>query len=150
MQISWTIEGDKQLSRKLIGMSTSVKDFHRPLQKSATMLLGIFSGPVFATEGAIIGEKWQRLSPYTVAQKARSGYGNKGILEASGRMKRSFRAIVSSEQAVLHNEADYFKYHQSNKPRRHLPRRVMMKLNQSSKEMIVKYFQQYIREIATT
>lgn len=147
MEIGWTIEGEKQLSRYLREVENSLKDFTVPFKRASDTLKNTFSTEVFETEGSEIGERWERLSPYTVAQKARSGYGGKGILERTGSMRRSFKTIVSSDQAVIFNTAEYFGYHQSNRPRRKLPRRVMMKLADNQKEMIVKEFQRYIKGV---
>jgi phage gpG-like protein len=59
-------------------------------------------------------------------------------------MQHSFKSIVASDQAVISNSAPYFKYHQSNKPRSRIPRRVMMALGQNQKQDIVRFFQSYI------
>lgn len=146
MQITWSIEGQTQLSRVLLGMTSHLKDYKTPLKSSAKKLVSIYSGEVFTTEGAVINEQWKRLSPRTVAQKARSGFGDAGLLQRTGTMKRSFKSVVSSTQAVISNDADYFKYHQSNKDRHLIPRRVMMKLADPQKEMVVREFQKYLRE----
>lgn len=143
-QLEWIIEGDKQLSRVLIGMESSLRDYTEPFKQSADYLKGVFSKDVFSSQGAAIGEQWKPLSPYTVAQKARRGFPSTPLI-GTGAMQHAFQSIVSSDQAVIYNTADYFKYHQSNKPRRTIPRRVMMKLANAQKEQIVKYFQQYIR-----
>src|SRR6476469_1171636 len=143
--LSWKIEGEQHLSRRLNGMENSIKDLTTPFRKSADMLVGVFSRDVFDTEGAAIGKKWQRLSPYTVAQKARQGYTAKPLVR-TGAMQRAFRSIVASDQATVYNTASYFKYHQSNKPRSHLPRRVMIGLNENLKQSVVKIFQRYIHE----
>jgi phage gpG-like protein len=145
MRISWTIEGETQLSRKLIGLRDDLRDLRRPFSDSADYLKGVFSRDVFQTQGAAIGETWKRLSPYTVAQKARQGYPATPLV-GSGRMQKSFQTIVSSDQAVIYNDAAYFKYHQSRAPRSHLPRRVMMKIYHRQREEVVRFFLQYIRE----
>jgi hypothetical protein len=67
-QLEWSIEGSKELSRVLIGMESSLKDYTEPFTKSANFLKQTFAVDVFNTQGAAIGEKWKRLSPYTVAQ----------------------------------------------------------------------------------
>lgn len=144
-RIEWKIEGEQALSRKLMGLANDLKDFRQPLGQSAHYLRQLYSRDVFDTKGGAISESWARLSPATVAAKARSGYGGKGILERTGRMRKAFRHIVSSDQAVIYNTAEYFQYHQSNKPRNRLPRRVMMKLAENQKQQVVKYFQVYIR-----
>jgi phage gpG-like protein len=143
-QLQWTIEGEKQLSRRLIGLQSDLKDLRYPFQQSADYLKGVFSRDVFRTQGRAIGEKWKRLSPYTVAQKARRGYPATPLV-GSGAMQNSFQTLVSSDQAVIYNTAAYFPYHQSNKPRAKLPKRVMMKLADPQKEAIVRYFQEHLR-----
>lgn len=143
-QVQWSIEGEQQLSRSLRGLSSKVKDFREPFGRAAKNLKNTFERDVFSTRGGVIRERWARLSPYTVAQKARSGYPEAPLIR-TGKMKRSFRSIVSTNQAIIYNDVNYFKYHQSNRPRRKLPRRVMMKLADQQKEMIVKEFQSYLR-----
>jgi phage gpG-like protein len=143
-RLEWSIEGEKQLSRVLIGMESDLKDYTAPLRQSADYLKQVFSRDVFESQGAAIGERWKRLSPHTIAQKARHGFPSTPLI-ASGKMQNSFERIVSSDQAVIFNTAPYFKYHQSKQPRTKLPRRVMMKLAETQKQQIVKYFQEHIR-----
>jgi phage gpG-like protein len=144
--LQWTIEGEKELSRVLIGMGTSLKDYRQPFENSVYYLKKTFSKDVFATQGAAIGERWKRLSPATVAEKARRGFFG-GPLIRTGRMQNSFASIVQSDQAVVYNTAEYFKYHQSNRARSfRLPRRVMMALGQNQRVTIVRYFQEFVRE----
>lgn len=144
-QLQWEIEGRKQLSRVLIGMGTDSKDLRQPFEHTAHYLKRTFSRDAFATQGAAIGERWKRLSPVTVASKARKGQFG-GPLIGTGRMRDSFRTIVSSDRCVIYNTAEYFKYHQSRQPRTRLPRRVMMALGNTQRETIVRYFQHHIRE----
>lgn len=143
-QLEWSIEGDKQLSRVLQGMENQLSDFREPFKSASDDLKKIYEDEVFSTDGKVINEKWERLSPYTVAQKARLGFP-RDILIRTGKMRESFRTIVTSSQAVIYNDVEYFKYHQSNKPRSKIPRRVMMKLAENQKQMVVKHFQEYIR-----
>lgn len=143
-QIQWTIEGDKQLSRILIGMEAGMKDMSFPFKESADYLKRVFSVDVFNTQGGAIGERWKRLSPATVARKART-YGQTLPLISTGNMRASFATAVTKDQAVIYNTADYFKFHQSNKPRSKIPRRVMMKIAEAQREQIVKFFQEHIQ-----
>ena len=62
------------MSRRLEGLSANTKNLTVPFRKSADMLIGVYSRDVFTTRGAVINKPWKRLSPYTVAQKARQGY----------------------------------------------------------------------------
>jgi phage gpG-like protein len=66
-------------------------------------------------------------------------------LEKTGHMRHAFVKNTTDDYVSLTNEASYFKYHQSNKPRSSaLPRRVMMTLRRQDATMIVKEFQSYI------
>ncbi len=145
-QLQWNIEGEQQLSRRLRKISTGVSDFSKPFKRSAQHLIGVYTRDVFATKGAVIGEKWARLSPATVAAKARSGFPSDPLIR-TGRMRRGFRSLVTSNQATIYNNTQHFKYHQSNKPRRKIPRRVMMKLGINQREQVVKIFHTHLNKI---
>ena len=43
LQISWSIEGDKELSRVLTGLATELKDFRQPFSSAADYLTRTFS-----------------------------------------------------------------------------------------------------------
>lgn len=146
-QVQWTIEGEKQLSRILLGMETGLSNFKKPLDTIARNLVSLFTNEVFQTRGGVIQESWASLSPYTLATKARRGLPAAPLI-ATGAMQHAFKSAVTSDQAIIYNTADYFKYHQSNQPRKKLPRRVMMKIANKQKEMIVKEFQDFIRTSA--
>ena len=52
------------------------------------------------------------------------------MLIASGDMQASFKHKASANLVRVYNTAPYFKYHQSSEePRKRLPRRVMMSVN---------------------
>lgn len=59
-------------------------------------------------------------------------------------MRGAFTHQVSSDTLTLGNDAPYFGYHQSNKKRTRLPRRVMMMVDASRRSFIVKAFQAHI------
>lgn len=139
MLIYWEIEGEKQLVRRLRGIEAGLKDWSPAFQQTASELKAIFSNDVFQSEGRAISAPWQPLKPSYAAQKARK-YPGKGILEATGHMRRSFQSMFKPDMAAVWNTASYFKYHQSNKPRSRLPRRVMMKLAEEQKQLVVKIF----------
>lgn len=136
MYISWTIEGKQELSRKLQGVSLEMKNWRAPLDRAATNLLKVFSNDVFTTRGKAVGSTWAPLSPATIARKAR---GNTPLIE-TGRMQSSFTKEVHTDYAVIGNDTPYFKYHQSNQPRKRLPRRVMMRIGNRQKEMVQREF----------
>src|SRR5690242_8441935 len=63
-----------------------------------TMLTTFFAGDVFDSQGATLGQPWQRLSPVTVAQKARRGYPEARLIR-TGRTLQGFRSIVGTDRA---------------------------------------------------
>lgn len=125
-----TLEGEKQLSRRLGKLADNVKDFSPELGKSTNFLKSFFSGEVFATRGGAIGEPWvERKQVYPWP-----------ILERTGRMRKSFMARAEKLRGEVWNAVTYFKYHQSRMPRYKLPRRVMMKLTNQLKNEIIQIF----------
>lgn len=145
-KLEWKMEGTTELSRVLQGMKTKLKDFSKPFASASKELIKIYSNDVFNTQGGEINERWERLSPYTVAQKSRLGFP-KDILVRTGKMQKGFKSIIDKEQALIYNDTEYFKYHQSNQPRKKIPRRVMMKLAENQKQMVVKEFQKYLMKL---
>lgn len=144
-ELTWTIEGSKDLSQRLLIMSDKVKDYTPAFQDSAEYLKEIFSGDVFNTQGGAIDESWAPLSEDYAIRKAKK-FPGKGILEATGTMRDSFLTSWAADRAEVWNTAEYFKYHQSNQPRSRLPRRVMMKLAMAQQQAVVKIFHTYFKQ----
>jgi phage gpG-like protein len=132
VKISIDIEGETQLSRRLLIVADGITNFETPLKNIGNELLKTFDMN-FAEEGRLFGGWKERKQDYPWP-----------ILQKSGRMRQSFRSSVGQTQVSLKNTAPYFKYHQSNRPRRRLPRRVMMKVDQDRKTFIIKTLQSYI------
>lgn len=146
LKLEWEIEGEKQLSRRLRGISSTVGNLKKPFGDAAKDLRDTYKNDVFRTKGAVIDEKWKRLSPKTVAAKARKGYPLDPLI-ATSKMQHSFLYKAFRDHAVIWNVADYFKYHQSNKgSRRHLPRRVMMKLAERQRQMVVRTINTFLKK----
>ena len=147
LQISWTIEGEKQLSRRLRGIGKEMGDWRPAFKKASENLKRIFSNEVFATQGRVIQERWAPLSRAYALRKVQR-FGNRGTLVASGKMQRSFKSQFNADSARVWNAVAYFQYHQSNQPRSRIPRRIMMKLGVDQREMVVKVFHtQFIKKI---
>lgn len=145
MLIKIAIEGEMQLSRHLQSIARNVEEFGPALEKTVDELKETFSGSVFETQGHVINEEWAPLSKAYAYRKAKN-FPEAGILEKTGNMRRGFMSTFDSTSARIWNAMTYFKYHQSREPRAKIPRRVMMKLTQNMKQMIVKNFQEYLRE----
>lgn len=145
IQLTWEIEGERQLSRILRAKGDSVKDWTPAFKTASEELKDLFSGEVFDSEGRAIQETWSPLSRAYAARKAQK-YPGRGVLEATGRMRRSFNNLYQRDRAVIWNAMEYFKYHQSRQPRSRLPRRVMMKLGHQQRELVVKVFHTHLRK----
>jgi hypothetical protein len=80
----------------------------------------------FSTEGAFGGQPWTPLSPDYAAAKAVQ-YPGKGILVASGKMKKAAsmpRRIVTPRTLTLSIDSDYLQYHQEGTDR--MPKRPLI------------------------
>lgn len=146
LELTFEIEGEVQLLRRLEGIRKDLKDWRPEFKKTGSMLLKTFKEN-FSTQGATLGDKWQRLASSTIREKVRLGYSGAGPLVRTGKMKRGFRSRPSSESVEISNPIPYFGYHQSKGPRTNLPRRVMMKLDERRKQQVVKIFQSSVRHI---
>lgn len=130
MYLTFNIEGEQQVSRNLRNVSLDMGNWTDTFKKVGSQLQTLFSGPVFETEGAEIGESWPKRTkdyPWKPLQK-------------SGRMKGGFGYEAKKDQVEIYNKVPYFVYHQSNKPRHKLPRRVMLKIDEKRKMEIVHIF----------
>lgn len=140
MDLNITLEGEKQVSRRLLIIADGITNFEEPLRNIGGELQKTFQDN-FASEGALFGGWAERKPQYRKGERVDTW----PILDKTGRMKQSFRNHVGKTELIISNEVSYFKYHQSNKqPRTRLPRRVMMKIDMERKNFIIKQFQAYI------
>jgi len=146
MRLQFNVGGQMELSRVLLNIGNAVQDWTPAFEQSAEDLVEFFSYEVFETEGGAIDEDWSPLSMAYAKRKAKL-YPDQGILEATGTMRESFLSQADATSLKIWNAAEYFKYHQSSAPRNKMPRRVMMKLTENLREVVVKNFQrQFIEE----
>ena len=140
MYISFQIEGVTQLSRNLQGVDADMKNWYEEFKQTGDYLKNFFTNDVFESRGSVFGESWQELSPAYAQQKAKK-YPGAPILELiPATMRYSFDFEATGGYVRVFNTVDYFKYHQSNQSRSKLPRRVMMKLDETRKQKIVQIF----------
>ena len=126
------IEGEKQLSRRLLIVSDGISDWKDPLHNIAGALHNAIESN-FDSRGGLFGG-WA---------PAAKDYGHP-LLEKTGDMRGAFGDEINTDFLKISNPTPYFPYHQSNQPRSRLPRRVMMKLDQQRKTFIQKAFQEHI------
>lgn len=133
VNLTFQIEGQKELSAELGLIADHIKDWEPPLKKAGDILLKSF-GLNFNSRGQLFQGGWPK-------RKVDKPWP---LLEKSGEMRHGFDAAVTGDFVELGNTAKHFKYHQSNKPRSRLPRRIMMKIDEPRRREIVKTFQAYI------
>ena len=137
-RLLWKIEGVPELSR-ILGMTyQKVTNLKKPLQASAKLVRQDVEQQ-FKTEGGLTGG-WKPLAESTL-----KGRGSSPILQVTGALRHSFYSQVDERKAIISSKLPYFKYHQSRKPRKKLPRRVMLVLTNRTKENIVQEFNQFLR-----
>jgi len=125
--LSFSLEGEQQLLRRISGLKD--KNLQPAFERIGRKLVEFYSGAVFSTQGAAIGASWP-------------GGPNYHGLVRTGAMRSSFDYSATATRFELFNKTDYFMYHQSNKARHKLPRRVMLKLDNPRKMLVVKEVQQ--------
>ena len=136
VSISFTLEGEKQVSAMIHHTGKKLSDLKKPLSRARDLLLKTFDTN-FDTKGATLGEPWKKRKksyPWPILQKTK-------------RMRKGFKSEVHKLHTILWNPTPYFKYHQSNKPRVRLPRRVMMKIDKKRRDEIFRFFTQYLDEV---
>lgn len=126
------LEGETKIDRVLGITVEGVTDFTKPLQDSRTIILDRVEQN-FDKRGALFGGWKPRTKAYPWP-----------LLEKTGKMRKSFKSESTKTQLTVGNTADYFKYHQSNKARTKIPRRVMLDIDAASAILITKAFQAYL------
>jgi len=145
VSLNFSVEGDVQVANALDFVGAKIDDFSSPLLKSKDLLMKTFDKN-FLKNGSVLGEPWAPLAPSTLTEK-NARYGKRRTLEATGAMRKSFTGTTTKQELIMENTAEYFKYHQSNKSRKKLPRRVMMKIDEKRRTEIVRNFTEYLAEV---
>lgn len=134
IELGFSIEGEKQLSRKLNIIPGQLGDLTNVFTNIGQEVKDAVDKN-YSSRGSLFGSKW-------VARKDKKTHP---LLELTGAMRGAFEFNANNDYVEIFNTSDYFAYHQSNKPRRKLPRRIMLKLDQIRKQFIVKEFQRHIQ-----
>jgi len=140
-----TIDGDERLAKKfsLIDLYFTNK-LKKPLGKAGDLLLDKFDDN-FNTEGKTLRKPWKALKASTVRQKAAMGYGSKGILERTGKLRKAFEKKVSRFKVRVFNDTPYYKYHQLGG--KHLPQRQMIRSTENIKQDVIEIFRKDLKKI---
>lgn len=145
------LEGEEVIQRQLKGLEDRITD----LTPAWPSVLKVFRGimkQAFATEGGSTGSAWAQLAPSTVKQRQREGFpGAHPILARTHTLERALTSDGGASIVVqlpkyfaVAVDLDYFKYHQSKKPRTKIPRRAPINLTQDNKTQLLHPIRLYV------
>lgn len=135
MQIAITITGSKQLKSKMSRIGNGMHDLSGAFTQIGEDLSHYYQTQGFLSQGGVYGQDWAMLSRSYAIRKSKR-YPGRPPLVASGKMLSGFRYDASATGVVIGNRMPYFKYHQSTLPRKKIPRRATMGVNDPVKKMI--------------
>jgi len=144
LELHFEIEGEDLLYRRLMGISEKLADWRSTFAKTGYYLKKTFRDN-FLFNGDLLEKRWAPLKLATILAKRRKGQPDDPLI-GSGKMMESFASDPQKMYVRVYNPVEYFKYHQSNKPRRVIPRRVMISLTEKMRQQVIKFFQSEIEE----
>lgn len=150
LQVIIVVRGSDRVRAKLKRLKSGLYDFNNAMKEIGDKGSNYFAGQAWLSQGGVFGNKWQRLSsPY--AQIKAGEYPGRGILEATGSMRKNFKSKNDQTSVLIYNKSPQFKYHQSTAPRRKLPRRQMIGNSRGFRSLVRDIIQRDIeRKIRST
>lgn len=148
MQITVTVKGSQEVQKKLIRFASEINDLRQPMTEIGKQLSRYYANEAFGSQGGVFGSPWASLSMPYAAWKAHNFPGRGPLIKtgSGSSMQNSFTYEAGSQQVVIGNTKDYFKYHQSSRqPRMRLPRRQMIGVNSRVKEIATDIISEDIR-----
>lgn len=141
LQVSIQIQGDKKTIARLKRAGVNITDFSEELRAVGEYLRDFVGRLVFETEGGILGARWAPLSePYGF--RKRTEYPGRGILERTGRLRRSFLFKSTATMVLLYNPTPYLKKHQFGIG---VPRRVIYQVDKERADQATKIVEEGMR-----
>ncbi len=143
------VTGDREFGRELLGMSRRALNM-TPAFVDIVEHLRDWVRAQYSSRGARSGDRWQALAASTVRAKALRGLDPRIMLAThdlyNSLAHRSADSLVDidADSLTFGSKLDYFKYHQSRKPRTKLPRRPVIALTELDKREVVKILQRHI------
>lgn len=145
-----TMEGVDVVSRRLEGIASRISDLSPAWPAVLEAILQRMTLPAFASEGASTDDgAWPALARSTQLERARLGYDpTYPILQRTTNLMTSLTSqaptpvgqmlwLTTPMTARFGTTVPYFKYHQSRRPRKKIPRRAPVSPTQADKHAIV-------------
>jgi hypothetical protein len=145
---NFEVEGEMQAKVYLVGLADRMRDM-QPAWRRIKTILTQHTEQRFRDEGGA-DSWWPPLAPTTILEKQLLGFGDKGILERTGRLRYSFQGgrdhiyQVDRQSFVWGSRVPYGIYHQSHLPRRKLPRRAMIYIDKNVLSKIIQVIRRWI------
>lgn len=144
MSLSISVNGATRVVEKIDGLEKLFAN-PRPALEDIGDLIVSETDKQFETSGSRFGKKWKKLKRATQIQKAKLGYGSKGILERTGELRYGFKKDVARYKVTVSNPITYYKYHQLGMG--YNPKRVMLDAPEKVKQDIIEILNKAIRGI---
>lgn len=151
LRVTLTIEGDIVIDRLLEGIEARAQDM-TPAWPAVVKAFRQIVGRAFETEGASTGEAWPELAERTQKDRQRLGFPPAHpILQRTKKLMRSL--VIGDDGGFAHmapqslevgTDVEYFKYHQSNKPRFKIPRRAPVLLTTDDRHELFRPIRLYL------
>lgn len=149
--ITGHLQGDVLIQRKLQGLEDRMSDMRPAWPAVLEVFRGIMRA-AFASEGGSTGSPWPQLAESTVKDRERQGFaGRHPILARTHTLERALTSdgggsviVQMPRYFAVAVDVDYFKFHQSNKPRTKIPRRAPINLTQDNKTQLLHPIRLYV------
>ncbi|MDP9202284.1 MAG: phage virion morphogenesis protein [Gemmatimonadota bacterium] len=149
--ITGHLEGDVVIQRQLAGLEARMSDMTPAWPAVLSVFRGIMRA-AFATEGGSTGAPWPQLAERTVKDRERQGFpGRHPILARTHTLARALTTEGGASVVVqmpryfaVAVDLDYFKFHQSKRPRAKIPRRAPINLTQDDKTALLHPIRLYV------
>jgi phage gpG-like protein len=151
LRVSLSIEGELVIDRLLQGIEERARDM-TPVWPEVVRVFREIVKRAFESEGASTGEPWQQLAESTQRDRQAHGFPPAHpILERTGALLRSLvigsdggYVVATPSQLEIGSDVEYLKYHQSNLPRKRLPRRAPINLTADDRVDLMRPIRLYL------
>jgi hypothetical protein len=144
VSIRLTLEGEQIWDRALAGLESRIADAGPAWPQVLTAFRAIAKAAMDSEGASTDAGAWPQLAPSTQRQRARKGFGAAHpILERTGRLRRAVMlesdstVTQSPKQLMIAIDLDYFRFHQSRRPRLKLPRRAPISFTQDQRYQLI-------------
>lgn len=90
-------------------------------------------------------KRWTKLTPNTIRERLRLGFGRGPILQRTKKLRKGFRWNAGKRTFRIWNTRDYFPHHQFGAPRGNLPARQMVVLLTQDKAVFTRIARKHLR-----